>query len=39
MMAKMPKKIETSDENIKDMQSDMSGIHHKVESHATTIKQ
>ncbi|XP_049360697.1 uncharacterized protein LOC125825395 [Solanum verrucosum] len=39
MMQKMIKRFDATDENVKEMQNDLSGISQKVDTHAVSIKQ
>ena len=38
MMQKMMRRFDATDENVKDMRNDLSGISQKVDAHAVSIK-
>ena len=38
MMQKMMRRFDATDENVKEMRSDLSGIGQKVDAHAVSIK-
>ena len=38
LMQKMMRRFDTTDENVKEMRNDLSGIRQKVDAHAMSIK-